>query len=808
MYKRRRFWQAIQWLLVLGVIALAGFYLEAASRYQPAALVPVPGTLVVDRHGEILRLVPDSQGRKAVRLPAGPLPPTVVAAFVAAEDQRFWQHPGVDVLAVVRAAYQNLTAWRIVSGASTITQQLARLTYPGPRTYRRKFLEMVRSLRIEQALSKKEILRCYLDRVSLGYNLVGVESAALAYFGKPAARLTASQAAVLAALVKAPGALRPHGSRHARLIARQHWVLGRMASLGLLSSRELELARQEPLVFHGVGGAKPVFPFQAPHFVQMILDQQGALASPPGVVRTTLDLNLQRRVEAAVRSHRTRLRKSGASQAACVVVDNRTLGVLALVGSYHYGFDHHGFNNGAAALRSPGSALKPFLYAHALDLGFSPSTVLPDVERRYRTPWGEFLPANFDRSVHGPVPFREALANSLNLSAVNLLNAVGVEDFYDTLKRLQLINHPERNAAHYGLGLVVGNPEVTLLELAAAYACLANGGVFRNLRLEAKQPVEAGVRVFSPQAAFIVSDILADPLARGRVFGGCLAMNEPYHLAAKTGTSTKYRDCWCIAYSPEYTLAVWVGNFTGWPTAHLSGATAAAPIVADVVRELFGGRRPAPFPRPEGVITAQICAFSGLLPGPGCTHLRREFFLAGMVPTQTCTFHQPREPWHHLTTPFAGWLRQRYARGIEGRFRLAGFNENLARLFPGDQKSASTAAAPSPRPGRWHLGLAAPSPTRPAPAPVSTPGPELLVTIQYPLHGDRFLLQPPAKELRLTAKAVCQVPLPKVTWILDSQEVAATGPPYEITLQLGRGRHRLMAIGPNGLADTVTVVVQ
>jgi penicillin-binding protein 1C len=789
-------------------VGAAGLHLEAASRFEPAALAPVPGPLVLDRHGEILRLAPDSQGRKAVCLPEGPLPAVVVAAFVAGEDQRFWQHPGVDVLAVVRAASQNLAAWRIVSGASTITQQLARLTYPGPRTYRRKLLEMVRSLRIENALTKEEILRCYLDRAPLGYNLVGVESAALAYFGQPAAALTASQAALLAALAKAPGALRPNGPRHVRLVDRQRWVLGRMASLGLISSQELDLAREEPLVFHGVGGPKAVFPFRAPHFVQLALARPGVLASPRGLVRTTLDLSLQRRVEAVMRSHRTLLLKSGASQAACVAVDNRTLGVLALVGSYHYGPQHQGFNNGAAALRSPGSTLKPFLYAQALDQGFSPAAVLEDVERRYRTPWGEFLPANFDRSAHGPVPFREALGNSLNLSAVNLLNLVGFEGFYDTLKRLQLINHPDRSADHYGLGLVVGNPEVTLLQLAAAYACLANGGVFRNLRLRPDDPPDPGIPAFSPQAAFIVSDILADPLARGRVFGGSLAMNEPYRLAVKTGTSTKYRDCWCVAYSPEYTVAVWVGNFQGQPTANLSGATAAAPILADVVRELLGGSMPAAFARPEGVVTASVCAFSGLLPAPGCTHLRRELFFTGTGPTQSCTYHQPRQPWHHLTTSYAGWLRQRYAEGGEGRFRLAGFDEDLERLFPDEEEKAASAPAPQASGRRVTLGLAAPS--RAEKAPTRFPAPERgpLVTIQYPLNGDHFLLQPPAEELRLTVKAVCQAPFQKVTWMLDGQEVAAGGPPYEVPLELGRGRHRLMAVGPDGIGDAVTVVVQ
>jgi penicillin-binding protein 1C len=798
----------IRWPLLAGVIVLAGFGLEAATRFESAALAPVPGPLVLDRHGEILRLVPDRQGRKAVRLPVGPLPPTVVAAFVAAEDQRFWRHPGVDLMAVVRAAGQNLAGWRTISGASTITQQLSRLTYPGPRTYRRKFLEMVRSLRIERALGKEEILRCYLDRVPLGHNLVGVESAALAYFGQPAASLRPSQAAVLAALAKAPSALRPNGPRHYRLLSRQHWVLERMASLGFVTSQQLELARTEPLAFHGVGGDQPVFPFQAPHFLQLVLARPGAPTSPTAIVPTTLDLSLQRRVETAVRSHRTRLLRYGASQAACVVVDNRTLGVLALVGSYHYGPRQQGFNNGAAAQRSPGSTLKPFLYAQALDQGFSSAMVLEDVERRYRTPWGEFLPANFDRSAHGPVPFREALANSLNLSAVNLLNAVGFEAFYDTLKGLQLINHPERTASHYGLGLVVGNPEVTLLQLAAAYGSLANGGVFRNLRFSPEEPMATGVRVFSPQAAFIISDILADPLARGRVFGGSLAMNEPYRLATKTGTSTKYRDCWCVAYSPEYTVAVWVGNFKGEPTTNLSGATAAAPIMADVVRELFGGNKPAPFARPEGVVTLSVCAFSGLLPAPGCTHLRREIFFTGAGPTQSCTYHRPQDPWHHLSTPYAGWLRQRYVRGGEGRFRLAGFDENLEGLFPDAEEKLAAAPPPQAPGGRVTLGPAASGRLGLAQTRFPAPGPGAPVTIQYPLNGDHFLLQPPAEELHLTVKAACHVPFPRVTWILDGKEVGVTGPPYEVTLELGRGRHRLMVVSPDGIGDAVTVGVQ
>lgn len=794
-------------LLLAGALVVAGLGLEAASRLDPAALAPVPGPLVLDRHGQILRLAPDSQGRKAVRLPPGPLPPLVVAAFLAAEDQRFWQHPGVDGVAVLRAAGQDLAAWRIVSGASTITQQLARLIYPGPRSLARKVVEMARSLRIERAFPKEEILRCYLDRVPLGYNLVGVQSAALAYFGQPAADLNLSQAALLAALVKAPGFLRPYGFRHARLLARQQWVLGRMARLGFIKPQDLEAAREEPLAFCHRGSRAPAFPFQAPHFVQLALARPGAGEASGGVVHTTLDLSLQRRIEAAVRSHRARLLKSGASQAACVVLDNRTMMVLALVGSYHYGLRDRGYNNGAAALRSPGSALKPFLYTQALDQGFTSATLLEDVERRYRTPRGEFIPANFDRSTHGPVPLREALANSLNLSSVSLLNSVGPEAFYDILKTLQLINHEERTAAHYGLGLVVGNPEVTLLQLATAYACLANGGVYRNLRLRMAEPLDPGVQVFTPQAAYIISDVLADPLARGRIFGGAMAMNQPYRVAIKTGTSTHYRDCWAVAYTPEYTMAVWVGNFGGQPTARMSGAAAAAPILADVAREIFGGNTPGVFERPEGIITATVCAFSGLLPQPGCIHRRQELFIAGTEPRQVCTYHQPREPWLRLTTPYAGWLRQRFIQGGEGRFRLEGFDQDLQKLFPEEDDHPATVSASQPAGQKVTLGLGVPGAesawTR---VPHPEQGPPL--TIIYPLGGDRFLLEPPAEVLRLTVKASCRAPFRQITWFLDGQEVAAAGPPYEVLLELDRGRHHLMAVGPDGVGDVVAVAVQ
>ncbi len=781
--------------VLAALLAAGGLYLERLTRLDPAALAPRPGPLVLDRQDRVLYLGPASDGSRMAQLPPGPLPPLVAAAFVAAEDQRFWEHPGVDLIAVIRAALSNLGAGRIVSGASTITQQLARLTHPGPRTWSRKVAEMGRSLRLEAALSKEEILRRYLDRVPQGNNLAGVETAALSYFGKRAARLTPAEAATLASLAKAPGRLNPLRPNQARLLARRDWVLGRMAALGFLKEQELLAARGEPLLLAAAAGKPGRFPFRAQHFVNLVLADK---SRNKGVVRTTLDLNRQRQLEQILLSHAGRLRAGGAAQAAAVLLDNRGPEVLALAGSIQYGPRDRGYNNGAAAWRSPGSALKPFLYALALDRGFTPASILEDVERRYRLPGGEFHPANFDRVAHGPVSFREALGNSLNLSAVRLLHLVGQEPYYETLKRLGLINRRDLGPDHYGLGLVVGNPEVSLMQLAAAYACLANQGVYRPLRLRPDKAAGEEITVFSEQAAFIVSDILADSLARSRAFGGSQAMNPAFRLALKTGTSTRYRDCWAVAYSPRYTLAVWTGNFDGRPTANQSGAAIAAPIISDLAASLFAAAPPEAFPVPKGVGRVKVCSFSGQLPGPDCAHTVEDFFVAGAEPGQECAYHQGRSPWHRLDTAYAGWLHQRHEKGAAGRYRLAGFNPDLDRVFKGEAGSASGT-------------LKTPGPLAPflSPAGEGAGRDEISrISILYPLSGDRFLLTPQAEEVEVTLKAMCRARTEEVVWFVDGREAGVVGPPYQLAVPLSRGRHRLTAMGRDGVGDSVEVSVQ
>jgi penicillin-binding protein 1C len=855
-------WRWAAGLFILLALTALAIHFERASRFEPAALTPPPGSLVLDCRDQILRLSADSQGRRVILLPPGPLPEMVTAAFLAAEDALFREHHGIAPRALARAIWSNLKAGRIVSGASTITQQLARLAYPADRTFYHKLVEMLRSLRIEAALSKDEILRCYLNLVPQGNNLMGVETAARLYFHKPAAQLTPAEAAVLAALAKAPGSLNPLGPQRQRLVQRRNWVLQRMTKLGFLTDPESAAARQTGLKLR----TGNLFPFEAPHFVNLV--QAAAGPEPPPVLHTTLDLNLQRRTQAIVLSHRARLHKGGISQAAAVILKNRSLEVVALVGSFQYGPRDQGFNNGALARRSPGSTLKPFLYAQALDLGHNPARMLADVDSSYRTPRGEFIPANFDRVAHGPISMREALGNSLNLAAVGLLQQVGPAAFYDILNRLQLINHPERPADYYGLGLVVGNPEVSLLQLAAAFASLANGGSYRPAACLKQGAAVTPEPIFSPQAAYIISDILADAMARARVFGASLAMNPPFPLALKTGTSTHYRDCWAVGYSPEYTLAVWTGNFDGRATAKMSGATAAAPILADLAAALLTPDRSPSFTPPSGLVSREICSFSGLQPGPGCRHRRTEWFIAGTEPEAQCTYHPSQEPWHRMPTNFAGWLHHRYQRQGTGRYRLADFDADLARTF-GEQDSlietpqGQSGLTPRSDP-HAPKSQAQPDghPSSPQPisivnkpssrAPLSPPGEKVRVrsgsgqpsgnhktlgqklsfgrnpalhlhdtlfpalatakdprlTIASPLPGDRFLLAPGQETVAVSLKASCRAPFRQVTWYVDGREYAATGPPYELPLQLGRGRHHLTVIGPDGLGDNLEVAVE
>ncbi|HEU4587258.1 MAG TPA: transglycosylase domain-containing protein, partial [Gemmatimonadales bacterium] len=461
-------------VLALGVAGLAAWI---AWPLPPALLAPAHRTAVTltDRHGLPLRSTRAADGSLARWVPLAEMDPDLIAAFLAAEDRRFYEHGALDPRAVARAAWANLRAGRVVSGASTITMQLARLVHPSPRTWPGKVEQALWALRLEHHLGKQAILEQYLNRVPLGQATVGVESAAMLYAGGTATDLSLGQAAMLAGLARAPSSDNPVVSL-ARARARRALVLRRLVERGYAAAPAAERAQAEPLLTRGTTA------FLAPHFTTRLL--QWAEDSAPGVSgiwRTSLDLALQERLESEVRHTVELLRAQGAQHAAAVVLDNASGEILAWVGSPDFWADTAGQVDMVNSPRQPGSALKPFLYGLAFDRGYTPAAVLPDLPQVYQTGTGPYSPRNYDRRFHGPVRAREALASSFNLPAVELANRLSVASLLATLHQAGFASLG-RSAEYYGLGLALGNGDVTLLELANGYRAIANGGRWRPYR--------------------------------------------------------------------------------------------------------------------------------------------------------------------------------------------------------------------------------------------------------------------------------------------------------------------------------------
>ena len=461
--------------IVLGASLALAITARVALRWVPLPTglddpyVASPPVELVDRHGATLRVVPAADGRIARDLAEADVPRGIVLATMAAEDARFRTHPGFDVWATLRAAWQCARHGRVVSGASTITQQLVKLAEPRPRTLRTKLVEAVLALRLEHEWDKDRVLRAYLARIDYGNHCAGLAEAARHYFGKAPAELDLAESAYLAAIPQAPSRLNPRLAP-ARTKARQQWILRRCLALSWIDADEHARALAEPIRMQPAGRA-----FRAPHFAEMVLAETTP-GNRPGTLATTLDLGLQDRCERIARAHLSGLAAAHVRDAAVVVIDNATGDLLACVGSTDWFASKDGQVNGALARRSPGSALKPFVYLLALDDGATPADIVADVPSEFPTATGLFRPSNYDRHCRGPVALREALANSLNIPAVKVLAAHGGARRLKALLESCGVATLDRPDAHYGLGLALGDGEVRLIELAGAYATLARLG--------------------------------------------------------------------------------------------------------------------------------------------------------------------------------------------------------------------------------------------------------------------------------------------------------------------------------------------
>ena len=638
------------WIALLIAAALTPLPPELAEGKPPST-----GAVLRDRHGVVIRELRADDGARARWVPLDAAGDRLARAVIAAEDRRFYRHPGVDPVAMLRAAFQAVVHRRIVSGASTLTQQLARALVKRPRTLRGKFAEAALALRIEASLSKRAILEQYINRVSFGPGLRGVEAASRFYFDKPSADLSLAEAAALAGIPRGPAVYDPARGTE-RLQRRRDRVLERLADAGLAPRDEVLHAQRERLVIAPAGGGSG-----APHLVRGLMS--GAVDAALGPLRNrtaeltlTVDRGLQREIEVLAQQTVKRLASRHVSAAAVVVLDNASGEILAYVGSPDIeDAARLGHNDGVLALRQPGSALKPFVYELAMErLGTTAATVLADVELYLPTRDGDYHPNNYDGRYHGPVRVREALANSYNVPAVITADAVGPARLLDRLHEVGMRSLTE-DAEHYGAAIALGDGEVRLLDLANAYATLARGGVWKSVvavkGAVAKDgaplalPPRESRRVIDEASAFVITDILADRSARLSSFGEGNVLELPFPVAAKTGTSKGYRDNLTVGFTPDVTVGVWVGNFDGSPMEGVSGVSGAGPLFHDAMIAAARGRERADFVRPAGrIVEVEVCSLSGERPGPGCDHRRQEIFAVSgegaPATTSTCSMHE------------------------------------------------------------------------------------------------------------------------------------------------------------------------
>jgi penicillin-binding protein 1C len=624
-----RWWQFAIVVLALGVGLFSWGYWSAEL------IAPAPTALLLDRHGEFLAQVAAPGDGGYGYWPVEQLPPRVVVATLSLEDRRFWSHPGVDPLAIARALWQNLASGERVSGASTLAMQVARMQDPGPRTYYRKATEAIAALFMTLRYGREAILSQYLRLVPYGNDVHGIGYAARLYFDKPVADLSWAEIAFLAAIPQAPSRMNPLSPRQRDFaIARGHRILAALRDDDVLAPADFALAEAQldalPLV------ERVVRPDNALH---AILNLQDLLVADVGWRRgdgdlrvvTTIDLEIQNRIARLAAKSLVRWQGDGAQQVAVIVTRTASREVLAWLGSADYFRSPSGAVDFALAERSPGSTLKPFIYALALDRGdIAPDTPLADsavyagaVENADHGYLGRMLP-------------RQALANSRNVPAVGLVRTIGIDETYLYLRLLGL--HDEgRPARYFGLPMAIGGLPTSLARLVRAYGALANDGLLGDLVWYRGQPTAAPQRLMSAATARLITLFLSDPMARLPSFPRMSAVEYPFPVAVKTGTSQGFRDAWTVAYSRDYMVGVWIGRPDAGAMRNVGGSSSAARLAHAILLDLQSAavdQAALAFPPPEGREAREICTQTGEIADGFCDGTLREWLPRQVVAIQ------------------------------------------------------------------------------------------------------------------------------------------------------------------------------
>jgi penicillin-binding protein 1C len=614
------------------------------------------GFKVLDRNGRMLRVFPAEDGVKRVWVPLKEIPPGAVKIFLQAEDRRFYFHCGVDPLAAASAALRNLSAGRVVSGASTITMQLARLVKPGRRGFKGKIAEALDAMRIEARLSKKQILELWMNGIPFGSNIEGISAITRARFGRDIGELDDARALLLAVIPRRPALYDPAVNPEAAV--KTAAALARKC-VPDISEAALEEAAAETAPQSGAAEKNPFF---APHFTERAAALHDGGRQP---LRATLDWEIQSYAERRLAEELSLLENNRVSNGAVLAVNNVDGSVLVYAGSGSWFDDSaNGKIDGVQVENQPGSCLKPFLYALALEKGFNPNDVLPDIPTVFGSSEA-YSPSNFNRRFNGPVRFRVAIASSLNLPAVYLIEKLGVNSFEDYLIGLGF-SSISRTRGTAGLGLALGNSGVSLEELVRAFTVFPNLGQLRELRfidkpLQGESPAR---QVMPRDDAWLIADILSDRGSRVVGFGTARVFSAASASLFKTGTANQFQHIWALGATKRFTVGVWMGNFSGETVVGRTGSSVPARIASDLLRALA-----LTFPtdeteesgadRPANLRLTEICALSGMTASPACSGLFREWINPQRLPA-SCSWHG-----NGLKYPpeYQAWLRERSRSG-------------------------------------------------------------------------------------------------------------------------------------------------
>lgn len=773
-------------LLLLGCVLGSAGFLRALDGTLHAR---TPSHLLLDRTGKFLGEVPGSLEAWGFWPVPAQLPEKVVVTTLETEDRQFFEHPGVNLRSIARAALQNVKSRRVISGASTIPMQVARLQHPKKRTLLAKAREAGEALLLVHRVGHDEVLRHYLTIAPYGNRCHGVVRAARLYFDKPIEDLSWLQAAYLAALPQQPGRMGPWSpGGHQLALARARRILRQLHERGVITDEDLRIALNSDLQVV----PRPRRNVEAMHF--LLAAAKEVRASPEVVHHTTLDLEVQAKTFDALTDNLRRLRGNGATNTAGLVVDLASGDVLASVGSANYfDLEARGAIDFTHARRSPGSALKPFIYGLALERGtHTAATVLADTQVEFDVPGGGlYVPENITHNFLGPMLLREALGNSRNIPALRVLSDLGVDEALARFERGGVKGVRFAPEA-YGLTLAIGSLHVTPVELATLYTALANRGQTVPLRRFLHEPARPGARVLSNDAAMITAHILADPGARRPGFPPGGPLDFDHAVAIKTGTSQGYRDAWAVAFDDRVLVVTWVGNHD-WRRMNLaSGATAAAPATHRVLDVVSPTRTPhvPPLmerPLPASLLQREVCAVSGQVPGPGCTHTKSEWFIAGTEPHEGCPFHV------EVALDVRNGLRA--GPGCPAKLVVKRPLLDLPETY-------------EPWARKQRLALA-PTAFSPLCADGAPPPPRL--AIREPRPRSRYLFDPDTpRELSTVRFAASVSPAnEEIVWLVDGAPVGRVGYPHELRWHLPPGKHviraRLAQSGETTAAVTVVV---